>query len=310
MFSCQASVIWKPSRVVVFGCHGFVARRFIELLSKEGTPCRSIGRDEVDLIEPSAASKLRQIIRPDDSIVVTSALTPENGRDRATFLKNVAMIDSLCRLLAEVSCAHVVYISSDSVYDSRRTDINEESCCESNDLYALSHIVREKLLSETCQRANVRLAIIRPCAIYGAGDTHNSYGPNRFMRTALWNGQITLFGQGEEQRDHIYIDDVTHVIQLCLRLGGAGVLNAATGTAMSFHEVAGKITAAIDHHVLIETAPRIIPISHRHFDTTTLKQAFPNFMLTPFETGIRESLAELSSNAANIPCRRPIGSAQ
>jgi nucleoside-diphosphate-sugar epimerase len=220
------------------------------------------------------------------------------------------MIDSLCNVLAEVSCEHVVYVSSDSVYDSRCTDITEESCCESSDMYALSHIVREKLLSEICQRAKVRLAIIRPCAIYGAEDTHNSYGPNRFMRTAHWNGKITLFGEGEEQRDHIYIDDFTQLIQLCLRRRGSGVLNAATGKALSFYEVACKIKAAIGQPVAIETAPRAVPIVHRRFDTASLERAFPDFELTPFETGVRKCLAELSGKAFEIIQHRHFGSAQ
>ena len=214
-----------PSRVVVLGARGFVGARLIRTFEREGIACRPVGSAEVDLTANSAAAKLTEILQPGDAVVVTSALTPEHGRDRATFLKNVAMIDNLCAVLSR-SCAHIVYVSSDSVYDSRFTPVHEETPCESTDLYALAHIVREKLLAEACQSANIPLAIVRPCAIYGAGDSHNSYGPNRFLRTARSEGKIVLFGQGEEERDHVYIDDVARIILACLLYASTGVINA------------------------------------------------------------------------------------
>jgi nucleoside-diphosphate-sugar epimerase len=246
------------------------------------------------LIAPDAIRKLRAILQRDDAVVVTSALTPEKGRDRATFLKNVAMIDNLCATLGQAACAHIVYVSSDSVYDSRFTQINEETCCDSSDLYALAHIVREKLLAEACQSANTPLAIVRPSAIYGAGDTHDSYGPNRFLRTARTEGKITLFGQGEEARDHVYIDDVAQIILECLLRGSTGVINAVSGTALTFHEVARKIVAAIGRPVAIETTARRVSIVHKRFDPAALFQAFPGFVTTSLDAGIRKSLAHLS----------------
>lgn len=283
-----------PSRVAVLGAHGFVSARLIRVLGSEGITCRPVGRAEVDLIAPDAIRKLRAILQRDDAVVVTSALTPEKGRDRATFLKNVAMIDNLCATLGQAACAHIVYVSSDSVYDSRFTQINEETCCDSSDLYALAHIVREKLLAEACQSANTPLAIVRPSAIYGAGDTHDSYGPNRFLRTARTEGKITLFGQGEEARDHVYIDDVTQIILECLLRGSTGVINAVSGTALTFHEVARKIVAAIGRPVAIETTARRVSIVHKRFDPAALFQAFPGFVTTSLDAGIRKSLAHLS----------------
>jgi nucleoside-diphosphate-sugar epimerase len=294
----------SPSRVVVLGARGFVAARLIRMLGSEGIACLPVGSAEVDLTAPDAAGKLSRILGPDDAVVVTSALTPEKGRDRATFVKNVAMIDSLCTALAHAPCAHVVYVSSDSVYDSRFTEVNEETPCESGDLYALAHIVREKLMAETCWNATIPLAIVRPSAIYGAGDTHDSYGPNRFLRTARREGKITLFGQGEEERDHVYIDDAVRIIQGCLLHASVGVVNAVSGTATPFHEVARKIVAALGAPVAIETMPRRIPIVHKRFDPAVLLQAFPGIAPTSLDAGIPKTIAELSRG------KTPVDSAQ
>ncbi len=288
---------------MVLGARGFVATRLIRMLGSEGIACRPVGSAEVDLTAPAAAAELAGILRPGDSVVVTSALTPEHGRDRATFLKNVAMIDSLCTSLALSPCAHVVYVSSDSVYDSRFTPVNEETPCESNDLYALAHIVREKLLADACQKAGLPLAIVRPSAIYGAGDTHLSYGPNRFLRTARSETRLVLFGQGEEERDHVYIDDVARIILECLLYGSSGAINAVSGTTHTFQEVARKIASAVGTPVAIETTPRRVEIVHKRFDTAALREAFPEFVATSLDRGIRETLAQLSGGESGFATR-------
>jgi nucleoside-diphosphate-sugar epimerase len=285
------------SRVVVLGAKGFVASRLIRLLGRHGLPCRPVGSAEVDLSEPSAAEKLRRIIQPDDAMVVAAGLTPERGRDRATFRKNVAMIDSVCGAVETAPCAHVIYISSGSVYDSRCEDIDESSRCETDDPYGLAHIVREKLLAQACRGAKVGLAIIRPSAIYGAGDTHNSYGPNRFLRSALREGRIALFGEGEEERDHIYIDDVVYLIRLTLLGRRCGVMNAAHGEPLTFRDAALGIRKAVGAEVALVVEPRRVPIRHQRFDTAALRQAFPEFRPTPFETGVLKALGELRESA-------------
>lgn len=279
------------------GERGFVARRLITWLHARGIPCRAIGSAEVDLVSSGASVALAQILRPGDSLVFTSALTPEHGRDRATFFKNVSMADHLCPVVNDLPLAHLVYISSDSVYGARHTDIDESSCCEPGEMYPLSHLVREKLLLDACGSAGVRLAILRPTAIFGATDTHNAYGPNRFVRAALHEGRIALFGQGEEQRDHVYIDDVVELIGLCLIHRSAGILNVASGTAHSFAEVARAIVASIGRPVVLESAPRRVPIVHRRFLTSAITGAFPTFRPTSLDEGVRRMLSELAMAA-------------
>jgi nucleoside-diphosphate-sugar epimerase len=280
------------SRIVVLGANGFVARSLIRLFETDGQPCRPVGSREIDLTDPAAPARLAAILKSDDVVIVCSALTPEWGRDRSTFLKNVRMIDHLCAALATAPCTHVIYISSDSVYGSRSENLDERSCCETEDLYGLAHIVREKLLGEACAAASIPLAILRPGAIYGAEDTHNAYGPNRFVRTALASRKIILFGEGEEERDHIYVCDVARIVQFCVRHRRTGILNAVNGTCVTFRELAEAIRRIAGDDVMIETAPRRVPIVHRRFDPAALRAAFPEFCPTSFPAAVRVMIAK------------------
>ena len=294
MLTHQFVSIQKPSRVVILGAKGFLASALIHDLEMSNINCRPAGSAEADLTDSAAVEKLGGILSPDDVLVFPAALTPDKGRDAATLMQNLRMAEHVSAVLARVACAHLVYISSDAVYDWRSSLINEESSCEPIDLYALMHIARERMLSSACRNAKIPFAAIRPCAVYGPGDTHNSYGPNRFIRNALAEGVIRLFGEGEEQRDHVYVRDVAEIVRLCILHRSAGILNAVSGCAISFRSLAARVAAAVARAVRVECQPRSGPVTHRHFDITALACSFPSFRPTTLETGIAQSIDAIS----------------
>ena len=286
-----------PRRVVVLGANGFVARRLAKALADGKIPHAVIGSSQVDLLAPDAAGKLRDLLQPDDALVITSALTPEKGKDVRTFMKNLGMIDSVCAALDTVRCSQIIYLSSDAVYDDADPLVREATPRTGQGLYGMMHVAREKMLeSAAAGKTPIPLCIVRPCAIYGSDDTHNSYSPNRFMRTALKDRKITLFGQGEEQRDHVYISDVIRFLLTCLRHRSEGAVNIVSGKAVSFGEVANAIAKLSAHPVQIENltrGPGSI-ITHRHFDISLRLRAFPGFHCTPLDVGLAESWKELA----------------
>src|SRR5438034_8949404 len=219
----------KPKRVVILGATGFVARDLARHLASLGIETLAVGSARVNLLEPESAAKLKDLVGPEDALVITSALTPEKGKDVRTFMKNLSMLQHVCALFEQANCAHVVYLSSDAVYDDAMALVRETTPRTGLGLYGLMHAVREEMLRFAVSKSQTPLCIVRPCAIYGAGDPHNSYGPNRFMRTACKDRKITLFGNGEERRDHIYIRDVSRLLAMCLERLTEGAVNAAPG---------------------------------------------------------------------------------
>jgi nucleoside-diphosphate-sugar epimerase len=158
------------------------------------------------------------------------------------------------------------------------------------------HVARERMLGHAAQAKNTPFCVLRPVAIFGAGDTHNSYGPNRFMRTALKERRIQMFGGGEEIRDHVYVADVVAVIGSVLERRSTGVLNLASGRAVSFHDLAELIGRLIGSGVTIESLPRSGKVTHRHFDTTAVAKSLPQLERTPLEDALRQSLEDLQAS--------------
>lgn len=198
-----------PDRVVVLGSSGFLGRDLGRACAAAGIESVGLGSREIDLADATAGAQLAERLRPRDAVVFLSALTPDKGRDSGTLMQNLAMCRAVCEATRAVEIAQLVYASSDAVYSFATTLISEATPPVPTDLYGVMHRARELILAS---EAKAPVAVLRLTAIYGAGDTHNSYGPNRFLRQALKDGRIALFGNGEETRDHLHVDDAVDVI--------------------------------------------------------------------------------------------------
>ena len=283
--------------MVILGSRGFVGGQLLELLKAEGWSCLALPRQEIDLCEAGAAVRLRAILDPGDAVVVAAALTPDRGRDVDTLMRNLRMAECLAQVLAATACAHLVYLSSDAVYDARQSLISEETPPSPTDLYSLMHVAREQILSAAAQARGIPFCVVRPSAIFGSGDTHNSYGPNRFIRSALKERRIKLFGEGEEMRDHVYVADVVAMIETVLARRSVGILNAVSGRSVAFGHLARRIGELTGLDVAIESLPRSGKVTHRHFDTTALIQALPQLRRTELDDALRLTIQGLRAGA-------------
>jgi nucleoside-diphosphate-sugar epimerase len=273
-------------RVVVLGASGFIGSHLVEHLAEAGASVVAVSSSKVDLAHPSAVEALHAVVAEDDAVVFASCITRERGEDAAIFMRNLAMAEHVGAFLERGRCAHVVYLGSDSVYAESAGPIREDSPCDPAGLYGLAHLVRERLLRHAAERADVPLLVLRLCAVYGVGDTHNSYGPNRFLRTAAGAREIVLFGEGEEHRDHLYVDDVCRLVAVALARRTTGLVNVATGVARSFAEVAQMVRRVAGRPVEVRSAARQVAVTHRRFDVAALQTAFPEVWLTPLDKGL------------------------
>jgi nucleoside-diphosphate-sugar epimerase len=153
------------------------------------------------------------------------------------------------------------------------------------------HLTREVMFDA---EVKAPLAHLRPSLLYGAGDPHNGYGPNRFRRLAAKGEDIVLFGEGEERRDHVLIEDVGELAARVTLMKSRGVLNIATGEVHSFRAIAEQVIALSGRKVAIRGTPRVGPMPHsgyRPFDITACRRAFPDFRYTSLRDGLARAAA-------------------
>lgn len=279
-------ILTKPRRTVVLGASGVIGQSLMPLLDDAGWPALELRTKDIDLSLDGAGEALEALLQPDDSIVMLAALTPDRGRDIATFMANLRMSEAVCAAIAKVEPAHVIYLSSDAVYPFIEGRVDEQSCAGATDLFGTMHMAREAHFRDTVRKAPI--AILRSSLVLSAADTHNSYGPNRFRHAAAKDGKITLGGRGEETRDHILDRDVARLVFQVLGRRSGGLLNLATGASVSFFDVATMVANQFEPKAEVVTTDRNNAITHRHFDITVLRRAFPDFAFTPFSDAIGE----------------------
>lgn len=289
MIEHQRQPAASPAHVVVLGSRGFIGATTVERLRKSGIMTLAVPSSELDLTAPGAADALAAKLRPDDALVVFSALTPDKGKDIATMNRNLAMANAVCAALGKQKVDHVIYISSDAVYGEAPSLVDERTPAAPDALYGVMHLARE-LMFRSVVAANA-LCILRPTLVYGVADTHNSYGSNRYRRQAAKEGKIPLFGNGEETRDHVLVDDVAELIRLCLTHKSTGILNAVSGRSISFKQCAEIVARQFDKKVDIELKPRGpgAVITHRSYDVADCRKAFPSFRWTSVEDGFAKA---------------------
>jgi UDP-glucose 4-epimerase len=276
------------ARVVLLGANGFVGKALLAKVRSEGRSIRSISSAEIDLTQTSAGLQLAKIFVPEDTIVFASAITPDKGKDPSSaFVNNIAMGYEVAQALRARPVAKVIYISSDAVFAEDLPPITEDTRPCPQGLYGIMHLAREKMLEEVCAAQGIKLLIIRPCALYGPGDTHNSYGPNRFIRSALQDGTIRLFGHGEENRPHLFIDDFVDVLAESSRTTElTGVLHPIPETIHSFMEVAQEIARLLKLPKEIEYLPRRSKPSDKIFASGRMRTDLPQLELRSLQAGL------------------------
>ena len=273
----------KPSRVVIIGAGGFVGGAIVRQLGSDGVAVVPLTRREVDLLTDDAVAKLKGLLRPGDSVVMVSAIAP--AKAVPVLMQNLRMVEAACAALSEAEIAHLLYVSSDAVYADDAHPVTERSHLEPSTIHGMMHAARELMLRSTSQAP---VAMLRPTLLYGGADPHNGYGPNRFRRQAARGEPILIFGEGEERRDHVFIDDVAKLASLVLCHRSAGALNVATGVSTSFSHIANMVMEQFPGSV-VKSLPREGPrphLLHRHFDITECIKAFPMFHYTQLEEGL------------------------
>ena len=132
---------------------------------------------------------------------------------------------------------------------------------------------------------------------YGEDDPHNGYGPNRFMRQAKNGEDILLFGEGEERRDHVWIEDVAELICRVLCRQSTGTLNIATGTVVSFRDIAELSADLFSSVSKIIGSERSGPMPHngyRAFDPSASLGSFPDFIYKTLAEGLEKTYCSLT----------------
>jgi|688.fasta_scaffold277043_3 UDP-glucose 4-epimerase len=253
------------NKLIIIGATGFIGQNFCKLLEKQNQGYIGIGSEDIDLTTTKSVQQLGNLIEHGDIIVNFAAISPTKDVD--TLVKNMIITRNFVNGCSGKKLGKLILISSDAVYGDNSGIYSESSKTLPDSFHGIMHMTREFI----CRQVDSEIySIVRPTNVYGVGDPHNSYGPNRFAREAIEHKIINLFGRGNSTRDFIYIDDVAKIINAVLQNDSSIIVNAVSGSSVSFREIALKVASEFKESIAINENGLELIESQKSYDVNYL----------------------------------------
>ena len=296
-------------RVMVTGGAGFIGSHSVEALLAAGA--------EVVVFDNFASGK-RGNLPEDASLRVVEG----DIRDRAAVASAVRGCTHILHLAAQVSVRasiedppssaqhniigfaevldsarhhhveRVVFASSAAVYgDPKALPLSEESPTDPLSPYGLEKLVNEQQAALSARLFGLSTLGLRYFNVYGPRqDPASQYAGviSRFADCILANQPLTVFGDGKQTRDFIFVKDVAQVNLAALRGASNGFCNIGTGHSTSLLELIDTLAGCVGHPAqsVFEAA---LPGDIRHSAMTParMREWFGATPPTPLATGLR-----------------------
>ena len=149
--------------------------------------------------------------------------------------------------------AKIVFSSSRFVYGTTQYNpVDEDHPTNCTSIYGIHKLTVEKYCNFYHAAFNLDTSCVRIANPYGPRQQmkHNSYGiVNWFIRLAMEGKPLTIYGDGKQTRDYVFVDDVaTGLIAVALSQETSGkVYNLGSGVGTPFREMVQKIADCIPH---------------------------------------------------------------
>ena len=283
-------------RILLVGHNGFIGRHLHAALTRTGFGAEVVGisMPEYDLTRQSCVEALIPLFDTDTTIVFLAGIKRQQGDSLDAFQANIGIATTFCRCLQHGRVRRVIYMSSAAVYGEEHANptISEETLLRPTSLYGVAKATSETLLEHTMRTCTSgELAIVRPPLIYGPGDTTNSYGPTSFARAAIRRVPITLWGDGSERREFLFVDDAVRLIAGLIDHPYTGALNLASGRSHTYRVVVGEISTLLGRPVTTSGRSRTKPQVDHAFANARLREVFSEFRFTTLREGLERTLA-------------------
>jgi len=208
--------------------------------------------------------------------------------------------------LLEASHRHGVkrflYACSAAVYgDTASIPVSEDIAPNPLSPYAVDKLTGEYYLLHYHRKYNLAATSFRFFNIYGPRqDPSSPYSGviSIFMDRLQRNQTVTVFGEGAQTRDFVYVADLAELLARAAHgtEGVGGVFNVGTGMRHSLLQLLDHLEKLSGKKIeRRHEPPRLGDIQHSCADVSRLKRVFGSAPATPFERGLKKLLESLNT---------------
>lgn len=215
---------------------------------------------EMDLLDP----QVEKLIKDEKIDVINhhaAQISVTHSVDHPIEDANINILGSLKLLEAAKSCGvkQLIFASTGgAIYGLQDVfPADENHACRPESPYAISKFSVENYLSFYRKTHGLNTTILRYSNVYGPRqDPHGEAGVVAiFCQKLLGKSETTIFGDGEQTRDFVSVQDVAQANALALTHSLAGMYNIGTGKETSVNELFHQIAQLAGNNASPKYAP-------------------------------------------------------
>lgn len=175
---------------------------------------------------------------------------------RLYFDTNVTGTLNVLELCRAVGILKFVFASSSSLYgdDTPRPSMEDAETSRLLSPYAVSKKAAETLCYTYHHLYSLDVTVLRYFTVYGpAGRPDMS--PFRFVQWVIEGWPVKLYGDGTQERDFTYVDDIAQGTIAALRTGGYEVINLGSSRPVSLNHFLGLVEELAGSKAIVENEP-------------------------------------------------------
>jgi GDP-L-fucose synthase len=306
-------MFFQPRLSLVTGGAGFIGTHLAKALLNEGGRVRLALHKRAPLIsDPRIESVCGDLTDREDCLramqgvqLVFHAAGAVSGVGAsaddamAGIAKNLALTAQVLHAAWTAGVERILIFSSSTVYPETDHPIREDELSDQPPHpsylgYGRMRRYFEHLAEFVASRSTVKIALLRPTAVYGPHDDFNpgtSHVIPALVRKAVEKlNPFEVWGSGDEMRDFLHVDDFARGCLLAIEKHAVcDPLNIGYGSAVSIRQVVETILKASGHDVPVRfdtSRPTTIPV--RLVDTSKARRLLGFEPKIPIEGGLSD----------------------
>jgi UDP-glucose 4-epimerase len=174
---------------------------------------------------------------------------------------NILGTINLMQALKKTNVRKVVYASSGGAVYGNVGPLphSEKNLPKPISYYGASKLSAENYIRISCAQLGISYSILRYSNVYGPRQREDGFGGvvPIFIKSLLLKKRPTIYGDGQQTRDFVYIDDVIRANVKAMNSDKSDVFNVGTGQETSINNLFKMINLKLDASATIKYAPKV-----------------------------------------------------
>jgi len=308
---------WSNKYVLLTGAAGFIGQALLRRLLKLGANVIAIDnfsigtKENIEFFEgdlvvidvssrefvPYIRQHIRQLRIELDFIFhfgAPSSVVLFNRDPEKAFRETISGFINIMELAASLRPKKVIYASSGSVYGNTPPPQSESMPPRPVNLYGIAKLTTEMIASFYLDQ--VQSVGLRIFAGYGPGEDHKgdiASPVTLFLKSIIKDQKPIVFGDGNQSRDFVYIDDIVEAIIRSAERETPPIINVGSGKTYTFNQVISLINDLLGKNI----SPRYINRPPKYLEKTqadiTLMREFLGIEPLELKEGLKKYLKHL-----------------